>query len=473
MGFVGHTKAASRLNILFSFLTFGATFLLAWNVFANGPLVGLDEQLFADGFSAIFIVLTGGIGATTSLFSHRYMAIEKSRGHLTGEKQRLYLSLYQVFLLTMLVVLVSNNLGLLWVSLEGATLTTVLLVAWSRTPESVKAAWKYFILCGVGIAQALFGTILLYFASEKTLGPGGTALLWTHLAAVKHTLEPTVIGLAFVFFIVGYGTKVGLVPLHNWLPDAHAEGPAPISAVLSGLLLNVALYAILRIKVLADGSLHNPLTAHLLMGFGLLSVLLGSLSMWKRQDIKRLFAYSSIEHMGLATFAFGLGGPMGSFAGLLHMTAHSLIKSSIFFVVGHIVQTSGSQKIPEIRDVALRTPSLARALLIGGLAVTGIPPFAIFASEFLILSVAVRRAPWSLPLLLLAIIVTFGVLYFRIQEMNGESGRSLSFPNEKPKITFYPIWIHFGLAFLIGLFFTHELGRLYGLALHSIGLTNG
>ncbi len=473
LGAIGHRRGAAHLNVLFSFLTFGISLLLVRQVFTTGPVTGGAEQLFSDGFSAIFVVLTGGVGATTSLFSLRYMAIEKAHGHLSPERTRLYLALYQVFVLTMLVVLVSNNLGLLWVALEGATLATVLLVAWTRTPASVKAAWKYFILCGVGIALALFGTILLYFASEKTLGPGGTALLWTHLDSVKSSLEPTVIGLAFIFFIVGYGTKVGLVPLHSWLPDAHAEGPTPISAVLSGLLLNVALYAILRVKVLADASLHNALTSHLLMGFGLVSVLLASLSMWKRQDIKRLFAYSSIEHMGLATFAFGLGGPVGAFAGLLHMTAHSLIKSALFFVVGHVVQTSGSQKIPDIRNIADRTPDLARALTVGGLAITGLPPFAIFASEFLILSAAVTRAPWTLPPLLLALLVTFGVIFRRIQEMTGGSDFPVPRPLHQPILTFFPVWIHFGLALFIGLFFPETLGLLYHQALLSVGLTHG
>ena len=171
----------------------------------------------------------------------------------------------------MLVALTTNNMGLLWVAMEAATLSTVLLVTLYRTPASLEAGWKYFILCGVGIAQALFGTILLYFAAEKVLGAEGvTALLWTHLNGVKAQLEPAVLELAFVFLLVGYGTKVGLAPLHNWLPDAHAEGPTPISAVLSGLLLNVAIYAVVRCKVLVEGSLQSALPSQMLMGFGLL-----------------------------------------------------------------------------------------------------------------------------------------------------------------------------------------------------------
>ena len=475
LGLWGHKRIAPALNILFSLATFALTLLLAATVDSRGPLIALDENLFADSLSSLFLVLTGGVAATTSFFSLRYMNIEGARGHLTPERTRLYLSLYQLFVLTMVVVLASNNLGLLWVALEGATLTTVLLVGWTRTPSAIKASWKYFILCGVGIAQALFGTILLYFASEKTLGPGGTALLLTHLQTVKAQLEPTVMSLAFVFFVVGYGTKVGLVPLHNWLPDAHAEGPTPISAVLSGLLLNVALYAILRVKVLAVGALHTSMPSDLLMGFGFISVLLASLSMWKRQDIKRLFAYSSIEHMGLATLAFGIGGPIATFAGLLHMTAHSLVKSAIFFAVGHIVQTSGSQRIPSIREISARTPGLSRALLTGGFAITGLPPFALFFSEFLIMAEAIKRIPYAVPFLLLSLFITFGVLIFRILEMNEEESPppNISPPPRIPCLTFFPIWIHLGAALALGTFFPSPLYEVYRKALLSLGVAHG
>ena len=269
---------------------------------------------------------------------------------------RLYHSMYQLFNCTMLVALLTNNMGILWVAMEAATLTTVLLVSLYRTPASLEAAWKYFILCGVGIAQALFGTILLYFAAEKLLGAGGGALLWTELDDVKSQLEPTVLSIAFVFLLVGYGTKVGLVPLHNWLPDAHAEGPTPVSAVLSGLLLNVALYAVVRCKVLVEGSLQTSFARDLMMGFGLLSVVVAALLLSRQKDVKRLFAYSSVEHMGIITFAFGMGGPVANFAALLHMTVHSLTKSAIFFTVGHAAQKTGTQIMDEIRGLITIEP---------------------------------------------------------------------------------------------------------------------
>src|SRR5688572_5725091 len=377
----GHRSFAPELNTAMSLATFGAAALLTGRVIADGPLLVWDENFFVDPFNVFLVALTALVAFTTSLFSRPYMRIEAHMGRLSPNRLRLYHSMYQMFSFTMLLALLTNNVGILWVAMEAATLTTVLLVSLYRTPASLEAAWKYFILCGVGIAQALFGTILLYFAAEKVLGAEGGALLWTELDKVKHQLEPTVLSLAFVFLLVGYGTKVGLVPLHNWLPDAHAEGPTPVSAVLSGLLLNVALYAVVRCKVLVDGALHTPFAGNLMMGFGLLSVVVAAFFLMRQRDIKRMFAYSSIEHMGIMTFAFGMGGPVAAFAGLLHMTVHSLTKSAIFFTVGHASQAAGTQEMDSIRGLIQSSPTIGWGLALGSLAILGMPPFGVFTSE--------------------------------------------------------------------------------------------
>src|SRR5476651_2094810 len=366
LGIFGARRFAPGLNALLSAATLVAACALTMRVIAEGSLVVAREQFFIDPFNVFLITLTAFVGCTTALFSRPYMRVELEHGRLSIGQLRLFHSMYQLFTFTMLLALTTNNMGLLWVAMEAATLSTVLLVTLYRTPASLEAGWKYFILCGVGIAQALFGTILLYFAAEKALGAeGATALLWTHLNAVKGHLEPTVLGLAFVFLFVGYGTKVGLAPLHSWLPDAHAEGPTPISAVLSGLLLNVAIYAVVRCKVLVEGSLHSRLPSQMLMGFGLLSVVLGAFFLWRQRDVKRLFAYSSIEHMGIIAFAFGMGGPVANFAALLHMTVHSLTKSAIFFTVGHAVQKSGSQVMDNIRGLIALSPTIGWGLMFG------------------------------------------------------------------------------------------------------------
>jgi hydrogenase-4 component F len=374
--------------------------------------------------------------------------------------------MFQVFNFTMLLALLTNNMGILWVAMEAATLATVLLVSLYRTPASLEAAWKYFILCGVGIAQALFGTILLYFAAEKLLGAEGGALLWTELNAVKGQLEPTVLSLAFVFLLVGYGTKVGLVPLHNWLPDAHAEGPTPVSAVLSGLLLNVALYAVVRCKVLVDGSLQTSFAKGLMMGFGMLSVVVAAFLLSRQKDIKRLFAYSSIEHMGIITFAFGMGGPIANFAGLLHMTVHSLTKSAIFFAVGHATQKAGTQLMDGIRGLITISPAIGWGLVLGTLAILGMPPFGVFASEFLILTTAMHEQPWATPLLLLSLGVAFAAVFSKVQPMVFGETTAKRLPH-RPMMA--PVFVHMAIVLMLGLWIPPFLADWYRQAAKLIG----
>jgi len=463
---IGERAWASRVNVAASLLTWLASIALTVRVITDGPMLVAGRLFFVDSFNVFLVALTAFVGFTTAIFSRPYMQIEQNHGRITPARLRLYHSMYQVFNFTMLLALLTNNMGILWVALEAATLATVLLVSLYRTPASLEAAWKYFILCGVGIAQALFGTILLYFAAEKLLGAGGSALLWTELNGVKGQLEPTVLSLAFVFLLVGYGTKVGLVPLHNWLPDAHAEGPTPVSAVLSGLLLNVALYAVIRCKVLVEGSLQSSFARELLMGFGLLSVVVAAFLLSRQKDVKRLFAYSSIEHMGIITFAFGMGGPIASFAGLLHMTVHSLTKSAIFFAVGHAAQKAGTQLIDGIRGMITVSPVIGWGLALGSLAILGMPPFGVFASEFLILTSAMRDHPWATPFLLVGLGVAFAAVFSKVQPMVfGEStGARLPY---RPAMV--PVFVHLGLVLMLGLWIPPFLADWYRQAARLIG----
>ncbi len=463
---IGERDEAHAVNIGVSLLTLLAASALTWRVAVDGPLLVLDKQFFVDPFNVFLVALTAFVGFTTSIFSRPYMRIEQEHGRLTTARLRLYHSMYQLFNCTMLVALLTNNLGILWVAMEAATLTTVLLVSLYRTPASLEAAWKYFILCGVGIAQALFGTILLYFAAEKILGAEGGALLWTELNAVKGQLEPTVLSLAFVFLLVGYGTKVGLVPLHNWLPDAHAEGPTPVSAVLSGLLLNVALYAVVRTKVLVEGAVEASFAKDLMMGFGLLSVVVAAFLLSRQKDIKRMFAYSSVEHMGIITFAFGMGGPVASFAGLLHMTVHSLTKSAIFFAVGHATQKTGTQVMDNIRGLIAQSPMIGWGLTLGTLAILGMPPFGVFASEFLILTTAMREQPWATPLLLIALGIAFAAVFSRVQPMVFGESTAKRLPVRPAMV---PVFVHLALVLMLGLWIPPFLADWYRQAARLIG----
>ncbi len=454
LGLFGDHRFAAGFNITATIAAFASSVWLALTVLQHGVIGGLVSPFLIDSFNVYLITLTAFIGMTTALFSAPYMAQEEAHGRLGPGRMRLYHASYQGFLFTMQLALTTNNLGVLWVALEGATLATVLLVSLYRTPESVEAAWKYFIICGVGIALALFGTVLLYFAAAQAVPIPEHALLWSTLAAHSDKLEPVVMGIAFVFLLVGYGTKVGLVPMHTWLPDAHSEGPTPMSAVLSGLLLNVALYALIRIKILTDGALaagglHDPnMAGNLMMGFGLVSFTVAGLFLHRQRDIKRLFSYSSIEHMGLMTFAFGLGGPLATFGGLLHMTVHSLTKSAIFITVGHASHIARTQSIDNIRGLIQTQPAVGWGLLIGTAAIAGFPPFGVFTSEFLLFTATMKTHPWLVIPLLTGLAVAFAGLFRHLHPMvYGERPQG----QQPVAVNMWPVTVHLLLVLWLGL----------------------
>jgi hydrogenase-4 component F len=449
LGLLGDRRIAPEINILGSAVTFAAGLGLALQVYERGSFMAGGTFFFVDAFNIYLAVLTAFVSMTTAIFSRRYMRREREHGRVGHVGMRFYHAMFQLFIFAMLLCLLTNNVGILWIAMELATLSTVLLVSLYRTPTAIEAAWKYFILCGVGIAQALFGTVLLYFAAEKVLGEGGDALLWTNLNRVSGSLEPTVLSLAFVFLMVGYGTKVGLVPLHNWLPDAHSEGPTPISAVLSGLLLNVALYALVRCKALVDGATQTHHAGNIMMGFGLLSILVAAYSLLRQKDIKRMFSYSSIEHMGIATFAFGLGGPIATFGALLHMLMHSLAKSSIFFTVGHASQMHGTQEMSRIRGLFRGNPLVGWGFMLGVMAIVGLPPFGVFTSEFLILTATIKDAPAMAPFLLLGLAVAFAALLRRVQPMVAGEVPPWQTPVTAAHV---PVILHLVLVFALGLY---------------------
>jgi len=459
LAFTGHRPIGGWINVAVGAVTFATSLAMALDVFAHGPTLSSGRMFYIDAFNVYLVALTAFVGFTTSIFSRPYMRHEVERGRLTDGRLRLYHAMYQGFQFAMLLALSTNNLGVLWVAMEAATLTTVLLVSLYRTPESIEAAWKYFILCGVGIAQALFGTVLVYFAAEQKLGAGrDDTLLWTVLHASAGSLDPTVLSLAFVFLLVGYGTKVGLVPLHAWLPDAHSEGPTPMSAVLSGLLLNVALYALVRLKMLVDASLHTHLAGYLMMGFGLVSFMVAGLFLHRQHDIKRMYSYSSIEHMGLMTYAFGLGGPLATFGALLHMTVHSLTKSAIFITVGHASQLAGTQRIDKIRGLIRTQPAIGWGLLIGTVAIAGFPPFGVFTSEFLLLTATMKSWPWLAVPLLVGFGVAFAGLFRHLHPMvYGEPP-----PGQQPvHANMIPVMVHLALVLWLGLSIPGFLARWF------------
>jgi hydrogenase-4 component F len=436
-------RLTARLNVLAAFLTFATAVSLFFVEPKSGP------YLLVDDLNKVFIVLTTFVGFTTSAFSASYIGHEIEIGRLTPTYVRFYHAMYQVLMFAMNLALVANNIGLMWVAIELATLTTVLMVGIYRTHEALEAAWKYFILGSVGIALALFGTILIYMAARPVIGEGLEAMVWTILVTQAAKMDPALLNVAFVFLLLGYGTKVGLAPLHAWLPDAHAEGPTPISAVLSGLLLNVALYALLRFKMLLALNPAAIAPGPLMVTMGLISCVFAAFMLYRRRDIKRLFAYSSIEHMGIIVFAFGMGGPLANFAGLLHMTMHSLTKSAIFFAVGHIAQVKGTQKIADMGGLTVTNPVLGWGLVLGVVAIAGLPPLGIFMSEFLVVSSTFAREPWLVIILVFGILVALGGLFLRLNTI--AFGEPVG-PTAKAEASYVPMFAHLAIVFMAGIY---------------------
>ncbi len=445
-------RLSARINILAAF----AAFVVALSLFFDRPAAG--AYFHVDDLNNVFIVLTSFVGFTTSVFSGSYIAHELATGRLTPTFLRFYHSMYQLLMFAMNLALLANNIGLMWVAIELATLTTVLMVGIYRTHEALEAAWKYFILGSVGIALALFGTILVYMAARPVIGEGTEAMVWTRLLLNAVHFDPALLNLAFVFLLLGYGTKVGLAPLHAWLPDAHAEGPTPISAVLSGLLLNVALYALLRFKMLLAANPAALAPGPLMVTMGLISVVFAAFMLYRRRDIKRMFAYSSIEHMGIIAFAFGMGGPLANFAGLLHMTMHSLTKSAIFFAVGHISQVKGTQRIADMGGLTETNPVLGWGLVLGVVAIAGLPPLGIFTSEFLVVTSTFARSPWLAVILVFGLLVGFAALFLRLNGIAFGEPRGDTKPAEA---SYVPMFAHLALVFLVGIYMPPALVRWF------------
>jgi hydrogenase-4 component F len=433
----------------------------AWIIIASSTLAfalachlpfafGAGELLLIDPLSAHMTMLTAFVGMTTAWFSRGYIAVEAAAGRLDAPRAKLYHALFLTFLGFMLLALMSNNLGVTWVSMEAATISAVLVVGLPRTADAVEASWKFFILCGVGIALALFGTIVLYLAALPALGPGLPAMSWNALARAAPSAHGPLLNLAFVFLLLGYGTKAGLAPLHAWMPDAHAEGPTPVSAVLAGSILNVALTIILRLRGLLAANHDAIAPGPPIMALGLFSLLLAAFSLWRRGDVKRFFAFSTIEQSGVVAFAFGLGGAGAVFAGVLHLTLHTLAKAAIFQCVGRATQLKGGQRFTQISGLARGHTLLAMTLGAGIIAVAGLPPFGLFASEFLIATETVRRLPWLAVPLGLGLIVGAWALASRLITLC--VGPATEDPGPPVSaLVLAPAWLHLALVLILGL----------------------
>ena len=349
--------------------------------FGKVAYLSLDGFFYVDALSIIVLDIVLIIGLMTSIYSVGYMEEEIKRGRIDAGKLRIYYILTYAFLFTMILALTVENIGIMWIAIEATTLASAFLVGFYNNKSTIEAAWKYVIICSVGIAIALLGIILLHLSSKDILD-NRQFLDWTALYEHAGELKSEIVRLAFIFILIGFGTKAGLAPMHTWLPDAHSQAPSPISALLSGVLLNSAMYGIIRTAAIVNRNLGSSIfTGRLLMAIGLLSILTAAIFILTQKDYKRLLAYSSIEHMGIIAVAIGVFTPLSVFGALFHMINHSLTKSMLFLSAGNVLQKYDTKQISKIKGILKLLPISGVAFLLGLFAIAGTPPFSVFASE--------------------------------------------------------------------------------------------
>ena len=348
----------------------------------SGTRFGLAHLLRADSLSAFMVVVIASVSLLATSFTSRTMSQEIGSGATTPRHAQHYVILMQVFVACMLLAVLSANLGVVWISIEATTIATTFLVSHRRTSGAFEASWKYVILCSVGIALAFLGTVLIYFAELHATGSvHSSSLNWTSLMAVAPHLDPTVTRLGFALLVVGYGTKVGLVPMHSWLPDAHSQAPAPVSALMSGVLLSVAFYALLRFRAVAQIALGPDFPRVALLTVGVASLLVAAAMLIAQRDLKRMLAYSSIEHMGLMAIGAAVGSPLAIAAVLLHILGHGITKAVLFLSSGEIAHLEGTTEIAKISGLLARRPVLGGIFGFALMSLVAFPPFSLFVSE--------------------------------------------------------------------------------------------
>lgn len=388
--------AMEAVNLAGFALTFLLAIALAARVLQTGAVSLWDGFLYADQLSALVILLTAAIAVICAVYAVGYLRTDEQNGDLDEDgggaatKLRKYYTLTPLFVFAMLLVTVANNLGVMWVAVEATTLVSVFLVTFYGKVTSLEAAWKYAIIGGVGLSMALFGTVLTYYAGHEMPGMETLAgLNWSMLAERAAQLDKTTMRLAFILALLGYGTKAGLAPMHTWKPDAYSEAPAPAAALLSSALLNCAFYAIVRFYILANRCLGPEFPGGLLLLFGIFSMTIAAPLILVQRNFRRLLAYSTIDQAGIMAMALGVGGPLGILGFLLHMTFHSIAKPLLFLCAGSVSQYFRTDLFREIQGGVIRVLPLAGTVFLAAmLAITGMPPFSLFQSEFLILRAA-------------------------------------------------------------------------------------
>ncbi|HEY7547784.1 MAG TPA: hydrogenase 4 subunit F [Blastocatellia bacterium] len=428
-----------------------------------GEIAALGHLLRVDALSALMIAIITVLGAIAAIYAPGYIRAEHP------DKTRIFFSLFHVFIFTMLLAVTTDNLGVMWVAIEGTTLATVFLVNLTDTRTSLEAAYKYLILSSVGLALAFIGTVLMYYAGAARAGE--IAVNWTSLRDAASTLNPQVVRLAFAFILVGYGTKAGLAPMHTWLPDAHSEAPAPISALMSGVLLNVGLYALMRFKTIVDIAVGKDFSSRWLMGIGLLSLAVAAALLLTQRNYKRMLAYSSVEHIGIICLGLGFGGYWGVFGALLHVINHALSKSLLFMLSGSILLKYQTTDIRRVRGLLRASPLTGGAFLAGTLSLVGLPPFGPFISEFIIFRAGFESKIWVAAIGIALLVVVFAGMMASVNQMlYGEPPEKIE-RGDAIRWSLAPLAVNFAALIALGLTLPDPFVNALKKAMEAMGVS--
>jgi hydrogenase-4 component F len=429
-------RALATLDVLGSLAVLGLTIAVARAVARHGAVTALGV-FRADDLAVIFLLLVGLLAVAVAVATVGWMRHEVARGEMHAERLRFYFALVHGFVATMLVTVLADNLGILWIAMEGTTITSALLVGFHGDKLGLEAAWKYIIVTTIGISFGLFGTVLVYGAAAHAQGGVlAGAMNWSSIAAIAHRLDPGIIRIGFIFVLVGYGTKAGLAPLHMWLPDAHSQAPTPVSALLSGALIKCALFGIIRFHTIARDACGPEFSHGLLLVFGIVSVVVATPFIIVQHDLKRLLGYHSVEHVGIIALGLGFGGRIGTYGALLHVVNHGVTKALAFLVAGDAIGRYGTRDMRLMKGFLGIAPIAGTLLLMGAFSLAGTPPFSIFVSELLVVRAGIAAGRYVAVAVFLAMVVVIfaglihhvGQMAFGVAAPGAERGREAATP---------------------------------------------
>ena len=435
-------------------------FFILFTIINEKTISAFGNAFYIDSFGAVILLPISIVGFVSVLYSKNYMGRQYDIGLVDDKHIVRYYQGLSIFLLSMLVVPITNNLGVMWVTVEATTLVSVLLIMLYFKENAIEAAWKYLIIATVGLSFALIGTVFFYYANINA-GSSEDAMNWTGMVHNSKLFDPNLVKIAFVFILVGYGTKAGLAPMHTWLPDAHSEAPTPVSALLSGVLLNCALYGIIRFHIVSSGTLGPAFSNQLLIILAVVSIGIAAASIYFQKDMKRMLAYSSVEHMGIVSLGIGFGGIFGIYGAILQIINHAIAKPLMFFASGTVSQKYETKVMSKIKGIIKVMPISGALFLIGGFALVGMPPFNIFLSEFLVLSSGFQSGQFLVTMIVIAfLVITFAVFLRHLIKMTFGNPVLEMKKDDMGKLAIAPMIILASLVVIFGFYIPEQLQTL-------------